>query len=542
MPAPRDAAALPDVADAFGPEAVEDAPADTPVADAALPPPDAEPDVGAETAPPPLPHEMIWIRRAVAAQPQDLAVAPDGSFVLTGLVRDFAVFGPREVAPKHIRTNGGSSDGFAAGFAPDGSFRWADVFGGSTTEGGYAASRFPDGSWLVTGDFFAAANDTVVFGAGQTNKIQVTNSGGFVARYGQTGLLVSATTTQERALVRFVGTAVASDGSYYLLANFQPRVVLPSEGGAPSTLIAPGGFGDVLLARYSASGSLQWLRQMGGPGADEAASLGLLSDDGVAVVGAFEQTAMFGNGDKQAPTLTSGGSKDLFLARYDKSGNALWVKQVGGRAHELASGVARLASGDLVIAGVAAQNGMMMDETVFATGQPSEQRLLCHDYDYFVARYDLGGSFRWAKHAENATLWGHSLAPTIDGGVVVISTFPGTSFHPPTQAVLGRGEPGEVTFPRSTQFGTDLLMAWYRGDDGTLASARQIGKAHTDGTQIIPFSAASGADGALTVAGLFKGMVDIGGSDPSAVSWAADDFNGTPNSFAGDLFVARFTP
>ena len=53
------------------------------------------------------------------------------------------------------------------------------------------------------------------------------------------------------------------------------------------------------------------------------------------VTGFFADSATFGAGEVNETTLTSPGSPDIFLAKYNTDGLLLWVKQAGGSADDL---------------------------------------------------------------------------------------------------------------------------------------------------------------------------------------------------------------
>ncbi len=70
------------------------------------------------------------------------------------------------------------------------------------------------------------------------------------------------------------------------------------------------------------------------------------------LTGYFSGSADFGGG-----TLTSAGSDDIFLAKYDASGNHLWSKRFGGDLSDYGTAAALDASGKVVATG-ACQNAI----------------------------------------------------------------------------------------------------------------------------------------------------------------------------------------
>ena len=78
-------------------------------------------------------------------------------------------------------------------------------------------------------------------------------------------------------------------------------------------LVSNGGT-DIFVAKYDTTGTLLWLRQIGGGGNDRATALAWDSATGsLLVAGFFSGAVGFGS-----DTLTSFGGSDIFLARYDQ--------------------------------------------------------------------------------------------------------------------------------------------------------------------------------------------------------------------------------
>jgi hypothetical protein len=82
--------------------------------------------------------------------------------------------------------------------------------------------------------------------------------------------------------------------------------------------------------------------------------------------------------------LTSGGEADIFLAKYDPNGNSLWAKKVGGTGYD---GYARIAfdkNGNIFMCGTASSTANF-DGFVVAKGG-------------FLAKFDPEGNCMWAKN------------------------------------------------------------------------------------------------------------------------------------------------
>jgi len=128
-----------------------------------------------------------------------------------------------------------------------------------------------------------------------------------------------------------VGLAVAAHGSNtYVTGYFEDTC---NFGGTP--LVSAGGR-DMFLAKYDENGDHVSSTAFGGPGHDAglALAVGELSGD-VAVTGSFEGTSNFGGG-----ALKSAGLKDGFILKLSIHGAHLWSQRFGGPLDDAGLGIA----------------------------------------------------------------------------------------------------------------------------------------------------------------------------------------------------------
>ena len=89
---------------------------------------------------------------------------------------------------------------------------------------------------------------------------------------------------------------------------------------------------------------------------------------------------------------TSVGKNDIFLSKFDPSGNFKWAKTWGGSGNEFNGGVAVDKSGSAYVTGsfpgtVDFDPGSGVDEHGSINGS----------YDVFLSKFDSAGNFLWAK-------------------------------------------------------------------------------------------------------------------------------------------------
>src|SRR5687768_10706963 len=87
---------------------------------------------------------------------------------------------------------------------------------------------------------------------------------------------------------------------------------------------------DGFVARYSSTGTLQWVIRIGGSNDEEVKGIAVDGSGNIIVTGYFEGTTDFDPGLFSTFNLTSSGAKDGFVAKYTSSGALVWAVRFGG--------------------------------------------------------------------------------------------------------------------------------------------------------------------------------------------------------------------
>lgn len=110
---------------------------------------------------------------------------------------------------------------------------------------------------------------------------------------------------------------------------------------------------DAYISKFDASGNYLWTKTFGGTSNDYINKIKINSLNELLVLGYFSSTVDF-DPSLATQTLTSAGSSDIFLAKFDLNGNYLDVKKIGGSGSEAASNLTLDQSGNIFICGKAA--------------------------------------------------------------------------------------------------------------------------------------------------------------------------------------------
>ena len=263
----------------------------------------------------------------------------------------------------------------SGGTGGTGAHIWSTHFGGSVAgvDNAKPVGIVVDGTGasIVLGTL----NGSVNFGGGS-----LTSAGGgdiYLVKYSSTGGYVWSKRFGGTSNEVPKGIAVDSSGNIVITGFFGGTVDF---GGGPLTGSSASGF----VAKYSSAGAHLWSRRLStGSVLDEGTAVGVDGAGNVIVAGGFYGTVNFGGG-----SLTSAGSEDIVLLKYNSAGTFLWSRAIGGASDELVLGLAVDATTGEFVA-----SGYFAGAVDFGGGRFTS----FGGNDAFVARYNSSGAHVWSK-------------------------------------------------------------------------------------------------------------------------------------------------
>jgi hypothetical protein len=264
--------------------------------------------------------------------PRSVTTDPSGNVYVTGEFNGTATFG----SLPSISSNLGSADIFILKYNNGGVLQWVQKSGGSGQDYGHSIAVDASGNVYVTGFF----TGTSTFGT-LPSITSVDNFDVFIAKYNSNGIAqfvqqVSGLSTQDGQ-----GIAVDASGNIYLTGGFTNTATFGSIS------ITSAGLSDIFIAKYNNSGAAQWVQRIGDIGVDVGYDIGLDATGNIYVVGNFSNTVTFGT----LPAITSAGSEDVFIVKYNSSGTALWLQKGGGSSIDYGEAIAVEADGTVYVTG-----------------------------------------------------------------------------------------------------------------------------------------------------------------------------------------------
>ena len=405
-------------------------------------------------------------------------IARDGAnnIFVTGRFYGAATFGSTTL------NSAGLSDVFVAKYNDSGNLLWVKRAGGTANDYGQKVAIDKSGDVIVVGYF----SESATFGS-----ITLNSSGGtdiFIAKYdGSSGNVSWAK--------RAGGTGY--DYGYDIETDHQDNILVTGSFNGSATFdyatLNSAGSSDVFLAKYNNSGNLIWVRQGGGNDYDYGNSVEPDRDDNIFITGRFNGSATFGSF-----TLTSSGSSDIFIVKYNSSGNVLWARRAGGSGVDYGNGVSTDATNSVIITGYFSGSATFGSINLNSSGS----------YDIFVAKYDASGNVQWAKKAGGSNSdQAHSITTDKFNNNIITGNFYSSA-----------------TFGSTTLYsagGYDVFVAKY-DDAGNLLWAKQAGGSSSD----YGYGITSDLSSNIILTGYFQSTANFGSTTISSAG-------------GSDIFIAK---
>ena len=272
---------------------------------------------------------------------------------------------------------------------------------------------------------------------------------------------------------------------------------------------------DIFLSKFDIHGNLEWVRTLGGIYSDVGNSVALDDYGFCYVTGYFQDSVDFDPGDGvEIHTAVEGGT-EVFVSKYDTSGNYCWTRIWGAKFDDSGIDLCVDETGKLYI------TGNFSGTVDFDPGSGTDNHSSVGHQDIFLSTLDSDGLYNGAVTWGGTTISGDNPASVVLDGLghcYVTGNFLGTvDFYP-----------GLETDERTSMGDSDIFLSKFT-TDGSYIGVLTWGGEGADGGTDVEFDAL----GNCYISGAYSQTIDF---DPGP---EVDD-----HTVAGstDAFIIKFDP
>ena len=378
----------------------------------------------------------LWARRVNtpgSISATGITTDSSGNVYITGNISGTASIYNADNSTVFATSSGNSNSILLIKYDTTGTPQWVRRIQGAY-ELAFGVSTDSSGNVYLSG--FTTSSTVYFYGAPSTSIQMSANSN-------RDGFFVKYDTTGQPQWVRRIGglnfddnpngISIDPSGNIYLCGDTECNPFIIYDTDNTTTFASfdkpDGGFGGFVV-KYDNTGAPQWVRKMTAPGRDVRATA--ISADPLGntyVSGTYNIAALIifnSNNSTTFATLTSSGSIDSFIIKYDTTGAPQWARKIGATLSDRATGISTDSNGNAYVTG----NYTSTPVTIFNTNNTSTFATLERSgtTNSFVVKYDTIGTPQWARKiggtgAENS----YGISTHSSGNTYVTGTYTSTS-------------------------------------------------------------------------------------------------------------------
>ncbi|MBS0416087.1 MAG: hypothetical protein JSR66_00125 [Proteobacteria bacterium] len=401
-------------------------------------------------------------------------------------------------------------------------------FGGTGNDLGDTVKVDREGNRYVTGAFSATAYFPTVALSDPHSSAQTSQSGSqtrslvsngdtdaFLAKYDSSGSLKWLIRAGGPAQDHAVDVAFDGAGNIYVTGWFSSNAAFQGLNGTAQSVT--GTANTIFLAKYTGNGELAWVQTgTAAFGTNQGYSVAVDSITGsVYITGVSQGDTTFSSSNGTSHSVPGPFTWHMVLAKYDIHGAFQWGQSNQASPNSVARRVAVDLDANVYVtgwmeAGTTFHSNDGHDQTVEGFSEPVQS---APDYpgDGFLVKYDENGNLQWVNHVGGYKAIPVDIASSRDGKISITGFIGNLSASTQQAQTIVTSQPGgkNINLGGGTltrPFNKDAFFATYNAS-GVLLEARRFGGAADEGGTGIAYD----KHGNLTLAGLFKGALQIGG-------------------------------
>ncbi len=266
-----------------------------------------------------------------------------------------------------------------------------------------------------------------------------------------------------------------NSGNSYITGSFNGTVSF----GSGNNLISSGG-SDFFIAKYNSSGQFQWAKKAGSNADDKGIDIKIDNQGNIIVLGWHSANSFFGT-----TQLDIADGARSFIAKYDNTGQLIWVKKLGGYARSFSIDNAN----NIFIAASFSGNVKVENTSITSTGND----------DIWFGKFNTSGNLSWVRriYGSNGDETPISIAISHDNKILLNGRINGVCNF----------EGGGVISNSGGSSNEDMFLVKY-DTTGTFVWSRQFSASIS--SESATKSIAVNSSGEIVLTGIFSGNLNIG--------------------------------
>jgi len=377
-----------------------------------------------------------------------LAIDSSGNIYVTGEFIGLVDFDPGPLPVE--RTSNGLEDIFLVKFDRHWNLLWVLTWGGDRTDLAYDVEIDNSGFVYVTGAFSNVVDFDPGPGVDEHRTSVPDDKNIYLTKMDSDGDFIWARTWGGQGANQ-EGYDLAIDqssniyvtGRYRGTADFDP-------GNGQDIHISTNTTYDSFLSGFNPDGNFLWARTWGGNNAEYGYGIAI-NGNNIYVTGSFKSTVDFNPGTGTDNRSSNNNSYDIYLAKYDSTGNYAWVRIWGSNSDDEGLRLVADNNGNIFI------TGYFVNTADFDPGSGTDPHTSNGAQDVFLSKFDTDGNYIWGRHwGGNEPYGDFSFGMNCDDNqnIYVTGRFRGTADFDPTLEVDQRISAG----------GSDLFLSKFNND------------------------------------------------------------------------------
>ncbi len=361
-------------------------------------------------------QSWLWAKSVDGAYAQNVTVDSIGNIYVVGTFKP-----PYSLFDSIVLTSVNYSyDIYVVKYNSSGDILWAKSAGGNDDDGVSSIAIDKSGNVYVAGAF----NSTSITFDSITliNTSDYNEYDGFIAKYDNNGNVLWAKSASGKSDEEVRSISADPYGNIYMTGKFESSSII----FGTTTLINSSFSINMFIVKYNLDGKVLWAKSASGQSANEAYSVSTDPSGNVYMGGNFGGAPIsFGS-----ITLAYVDSIywDMFIAKYDSSGNVLWAKSSGGNSNDRIFSITSDTFSNIYVSGYFSSTSITFGSTTLTN---------TNIYNSFIVKYDSNGNALWAKSVVPNTTC--NISADDQGNIYAIGPFNSDSITFDTITLINKG-------------------------------------------------------------------------------------------------------